>query len=116
MLEIPAVTRFQGQLEGLIDSGVLHGAPVPRKVELALGGADPARFVVDTSTGEITPRQGMAPPLSISIPRKAFEDLAGKGPMAWLAAYDKGLLEIQGAPSKVEVAEVYIERVLRPKV
>lgn len=116
MLETPAATRFQAQVERLIASGSLHGAPLPRTVELALTGADPARFVVDTETGEIRPREGMAPPLCLSVPRRIFEDLAGQGPMAWMAAYDKGVIDIQGDPVKVDVVEVYIEKVLRPKV
>lgn len=115
MLETPAATRFQAQVERLIDSGLLHGAPLPRKVEVALTGADPARFVVDSHTGEVAARQGMAPPMCIAIPRRIFEDLAGKGPMDWLAAYDKGVIEIQGDPVKVDVVQVYIEKVLRPK-
>lgn len=116
MLETPVATRFEAQARQLVASGLLHGGPFPRKVEIALTGADPARMVVDTTTGEVEPRKGMAPPLCLSTPRRAFEDLVGRGPMAWLAAYDKGIVEIQGDPVKVEMVEVFIEKVLRPSV
>lgn len=116
MLRTPTLTLFEEELRRAIKAHPEREPPLPATVELVLTGADPQRLIVETRTGRLEPRGQLGSALSIHVPSKEFEALVARGLKAWLWAYDRGVVRIEGAPAKVEAVQVYIERVLRRAV